>query len=173
MNTSKTSRLTWKRLCPWLLCFCWILGMILGVFSAHGAEASLVPLIRQSTRSPGSALGLLSAALLPFLLSGLAVSFSETWLLLLISAFKAFSFTFCAAGVSLAFGQSSWLVRFLFLFSDLSLIPVLYIYWLRHLRKDSKTRRWELPCCLIWATIVCGIDYLYIAPFLASIMERR
>ena len=51
-------------------------------------------------------------------------------------------------------------------------IPVLYLYWLRHLRKDRITRLWELPCCLGWATLICGIDYWFISPFLASIMER-
>lgn len=172
MNASKTVRFSWPRICPWLLGICWVLGMLLGVFSAHGAEGTLIPLIRQSVSSRSSALGALCAALLPFLLSALAVSFSEPWLLLLISSFKAFSFTFCACGVSLAFGQSSWLVRFLFLFSDLCLIPILYLYWLRHLRKDRITRYWELPCCLGWATLICGIDYWFISPFLASIMER-
>ncbi len=173
MNTSKTVHLTWQRISPWILAICWIFGMIHGAFFAHGAEEALVPLIRQSVSYRSSLLGALCAALLPFLLSALAVSFSEPWLLLVISAFKAFSFTFCASGVTLAFGQSSWLVRIFFLFSDLCLIPVLYIYWLRHLKRGKNSSLWELPCCLGWAALVCGIDFWFIAPFLSSIIERR
>lgn len=174
MKTSTISvPVKWPGVGSLLLGLSWIVGMVIGVFFAHGAKETLMPLIQQSVVSHSTALGSLCAVLLPFLFSALAVSFSEPWLLLLISVYKAFSFTFCASGVGLAFGDSSWLVRILFLFSDLCLIPVLYIYWLRHLRKDSRSRPWELSCCLGWAVLVCGIDYWFIAPFLASIMERR
>lgn len=128
--------------------------------------------MRESVKCSVSIPGLLTAAVLPFLLSAFAVRLSEPWLLLIISAFKAFSFSFCACGVSLAFGQSSWLVRFLFLFSDLCVIPLLYFYWVRHIRGGRSTVRWELPVFIGAAAAIGWVDYCFIAPFLVSIIER-
>lgn len=161
----------WRKSSPWLLALCWATGMLTGMTTAASAGEFLAPLMRQSVCCSASIPGLLAAVLLPFLLSAFAVYLHEPWLLLIISAFKAFSFGFCAFGVSLAFGQSSWLVRFLFLFSDLCLVPVLYVYWLRHIHTDAVSHRWELPGCLGMALLIGWIDYSFIAPFLVSIIE--
>lgn len=164
--------LLWARLSPWFLGVSWLSGMVLGTLTANATKDDLIPMIQSSICSPVSIIGLLAAALLPFLLSAFAVLMSEPWLLLIISTFKAFSFSFCACGVSLAFGQSGWLVRFLFLFSDLCLVPLLYFYWLRHISGNIKVRQWELPICLCAAAAIGGIDYCFIAPFLVSLMEK-
>lgn len=163
--------LFWRKTSPWLLALSWIIGMLLGIPAALAASEFLVPMMRGSVSYPVSIPGLLAATLLPFLISAYAVSLSEPWLLLFISTIKAFGFSFCACGVSLAFGQSSWLVRFLFLFSDHCLIPVLYLYWLRHIRGESMVTSWELPACIGTALAVGSIDYCLIAPFLVSLIE--
>ena len=162
----------WRKFSVWLLALSWVSGLLLGALAANASKDILTPLIYGSVLCDASILGLLCASLLPFLLSAFAVFLSEPWLLLIISTFKAFSFSFCASGVSLAFGQSSWLVRFLFLFSDLCLVPVLCIYWLRHISGRHTVRQWELPACLCAAAVVSCIDYCFIAPFLVSLMEK-
>lgn len=159
----------WRRVGPWLLALSWFAGVAFGTAAGCSSTEFSVPLIRESVQCDMSISGMLSTTLLPFLLSALAVSFSEPWLLLVISTFKAFSFSFCAWGVCLAFGQSSWLVLFLFLFSDFCLIPLLYLYWLRHIKGLNRIRRWELAAFLTAAITVGCIDYLYIAPFLVSL----
>lgn len=161
----------WRKTSPWLLALSWLVGMLLGISAALAASEFLVPMMRESVKCSVSITGLLAATLLPFLLSAYAVSLSEPWLLLIISALKAFGFGYCASGVSLAFGQSSWLVRFLFLFSDHCLIPVLYLYWLRHIRGQTKAAVWELPACVGFALLVGSIDYCLIAPFLVTLIE--
>lgn len=161
----------WKKHSPRLLAMSWVSGMLLGGIAAASAGDYLVSLMRQGAVCSASISGLLAAVLLPFLLSAFAVYLHEPWLLLIISAFKAFGFGFCAFAVGLAFGQSSWLVRFLFLFSDVSLMPVLYLYWLRHIQPDVSHRPWEIPGCVCIALLLGWIDYCYIAPFLVSVLE--
>lgn len=172
-NTVCTSKLTlwWQRTAPGLLTASWVLGMLIGYFAALSAGPMLSELITQSAGQRASWTGVMSVTILPFLLSAFAVSFSEPWLLLFISTFKAFSFSFCAWGVCLAFGQSGWLVLFLFLFSDFLLIPLQYFYWLRHIRGDIKPTFSELPLFLAAAAGVGCIDFWYIAPFLSSLMQ--
>jgi hypothetical protein len=145
--------------------------MIFGIFAAYTASELLISLMRESVECSVSIPGLLTAAVLPFLLSAFAIGFGEPWLLLIISWVKAFGFGFCACGVSLAFGQCSWLVRPLFLFSDLCVVPMLYFYWLRHIGNEKKSTRWELPAILCASGAVAYLDYCFVAPFLVSIIE--
>ena len=160
----------WRRHSPRLLAFCWIAGLIAGAaYSCFSADFCTV-LIRRSTAQGMSFSGMMTVTTLPFLLSALAFSLSEPWLLLVISTCKAFSFSFCAVGVSLAFGQSGWLVRFLFLFSDLLQLPLLCWYWLRHI-KGSANGRWDIPFCTVSLTAIGVLDYAVIAPFLASVIR--
>ena len=172
-NTTSASRVAiwWRKNATRFLAFCWFLGIALGCMAAAASGPVLADLVRRSTGASLSITGAMTAAVLPLLLSAFAVSFSEPWLLLFISTFKAFSFSFCAWGVCLAFGQSGWLVLFLFLFSDVFLIPLLYFYWLRHIRGDRTPRTWELPAFLTASLGIGCIDYLFIAPVLASLMH--
>lgn len=160
----------WKRFSPAFLASTWAVGMTLGAVVAISSRQFLVPMVEDGVAKEPFLSGLLCSAFLPFLLSVFAVSFNEPWLLLIISMFKAFSFSFCATGVSLAYAQSSWLVRLLFLFSDILIIPILYVYWLRHISDRYKVRRWELPLFLCIAGLVVWIDFQFIAPFLTSLI---
>ena len=163
-------RSLWRKFSPWLLALSWFSGMLLGTCAALATSEFLVPMMRQSVTRSVSIPGLLAASVVPFLFSAFAISLSEPWLLLIISTLKAFGFSFCACGVSLAFGQSSWLVRFLFLFSDHCLIPVMYLYWLRHIKGQVKTCFWEPAGCIGAALLVGCIDYCLVAPFLVSLI---
>ena len=168
-----TTKITdwWRRWASRLLATSWVLGILMGCGAAKSASSVLTVLLRGCVTADMTLWGIVSVTMLPFLLSAFAVSFSEPWLLLFISTFKAFSFSFCAWGVCLAFGHSSWLVLFLLLFSDFLLIPLLVFYWLRHIRGDILSPPWELPLFLGIALGVGYIDYRYIAPFLASLMK--
>ena len=161
----------WNRFSPALLTLSWVTGMVLGAGFAYLSKQFLVPMVIDSVSAQLSITGLVSAGIVPFLLSAFAVFFCEPWLLLIISMFKAFSFSFCATGVSLAFVQSSWLVRFLFLFSDILIIPVLYVYWLRCLSHRCKVKRWELSLYLCIAGLIVYLDCHFIAPFLKSLLN--
>lgn len=160
----------WRKFSPWLLAFSWFLGMILGILAASAASEALIPMMYQSVQCSVSSPGLLVAAVVPFLLSAFAVSLSKPQLLLIVSLLKAFSYGYCACGISLTFGQSSWLVRLLFLFSDHILIPMLYLYWVRHIQGCTDRRLSELWCFIAFALLVAGIDCYFVAPFLVTLI---
>lgn len=160
----------WSRFCKHLLALCWCLGLLLGILAASASD-DLVSMMRRSLSCPVSIPGLLAATVLPFLLSAYAVSLSEPWLLLPICMVKAFGFGFCAFGVSLAFGSAGWLVRLLFLFSDVCVIPVLFFYWLRHIRGDAARSYRDLVCCLIAAVAIGAMDLYFVSPFLVKLIE--
>lgn len=170
MGSVATFSKLWQRISPWLLGFSWLLGMTWGCISCESSREISAVLIHHSVDAVPSFVGALSVVILPFLLSAFAVSICEPWLLLIISTFKAFSFSFCAWGVCLAFGQSSWLVLFLFLFSDFCLVPALYFYWLRSIR-NGRIDRWERRICILYLSIVFAMDYWVIGPFLRKIIE--
>lgn len=169
-RTKISIRSFWPKSSLWLLMLSWLLGMFFGILAAVASSSFLIPMMRQSVQCSVSIPGLLVATVVPFLISAFAVSLSEPWLLLIISTIKAFSFSFCACGVSLAFGQSSWLVRFLFLFSDHLLIPLMYLYWMRHIQDHAVHRAWELYGYIGVSLLIGGIDCFLVAPFLASLV---
>ena len=170
LNTT-VRKLSWYTFRKYLLFAFWCAGLLLGIFAACCMRFDLVPLIRNAVGCPASAIGLLTSAVLPFILSAYAVSFPEPWLLLPISALKAFSFGFCAFGVHFAFGSASWLVRLLFLFSDVCVIPLLFFYWLRHIQDTPAKPDREFWCCVLTAVAIGMIDYCLISPFLVRLIE--
>lgn len=169
-NTSVRHDL-WCKFFKHLLVLSWCLGLLLGALAATAASNVLIPLMRRALHLPASLPGLLISIVLPFLLSAYAVSLSEPWLLLPISALKAFGFAFCSFGVTLTYGTAGWLVRLLFLFSDVCVIPILFFYWLRHIPDASRKSGRELAGCLLLASFVGVIDLYLISPFLAKLIE--
>ena len=172
-NTASISKVTiwWQKTAVRLLAVSWCLGIVLGYMAAVSAQSVITDVVQRCTSVEMSIIGGLAVTVLPFLMSAFAVSFSEPWLLLIFSTYKAFSFSFSAWGVCFAFGQSGWLVLFLFLFSDLLMIPLLYLYWLRHIRGDRAANIWELPLLICISLLVGAVDYRFVAPFLASLMK--
>lgn len=151
-----------------ILSFCWFLGLCCGVFSARAASSVVRPMIADAVAQIPYLWGIVTADMFPFLLSAFGVSFSGSYLFP-ISFFKAFSFGFCAAGAGLIYGNGGWLIRILFLFSDIVLIPILFVYWIRCLSGHDRARR-DLIICLVISLIVGMTDRFLISPFLVSLV---
>lgn len=115
-----------------ILAACFLAGLILGIRMSHRAEFSF-SLMHGALDRAVSIVHLLSVLLLPILFSALAVYFSKPRLLYGIAFLKAFVFAFVSAGVSAGFGNAGWLVRWLLMFSDSLSLPLLWLYWLRHI----------------------------------------
>lgn len=159
----------WYRYSTWVLLACWITGLCIGILTAIHTSDSLIPLMRSVVSRPVSISGLMIAVFLPFLFSALAVSVSESWLLPLICGYKAFAFGYCACGVSIAFGQCSWLIQMLLLFSDSLSFPVLYLFCLRNLKAMSARFTTELIMLSVWCALVLFIDYRFVSPLLVKL----
>ncbi len=151
------------------LAFCWCAGLVLGCCLPQHLDRSYFSLMHKAVNRSVSIVGLF-AVLLPFLISAIAVYFSQTWLVFPICFIKAFSFAFVAACVTFAFGPSGWLVRVLLLFTDFLSAPVVLGYWLRLAKNPANKAFQDLAVCAAICAIFCSLDYFIVSPFLTGLI---
>jgi hypothetical protein len=147
----------------------WIAGLILGTITAAAASNSYFLLMRMAPKSSVSIIGLAVTVLLPFLLTAFAVLADRSLWLYPICFLKVFAFAFCGYGISVAYGSAGWLVRFLFQFSDILSIPILFWFAFRYLRGRGLMWKRDLAigCALdVW---ICCLDLWFVSPFLMAI----
>lgn len=154
-----------------LLSLCWLLGVLLGFFAALHAGECLSALMCCADMGTVSIVNLLFSCLFPFLIAALAAYLSEPWLLLIVCLLKAFSFSFCAFGISLAYGSAGWLVRILLLFSDLILLPFFYFYCFVLLKKGFAESKFVTVIMLIISLIVWFVNCYIIVPFCGVVLS--
>ena len=145
------------------------LSLILGALLAARAETSAFSLMRLAVPSLVSIVPLLALQLLPFLIAAYAVSISGPWLLTVVCSFKLFFFSYFGTLIWIAFGAAGWLVRFLLLFSDIILIPVLCWYCFRRMAGEYPEKN-DLGFCLGAVLLTALINCYFISPFLAKIL---
>lgn len=172
MHNIDTSHLPnlWQRTCKLILPLLWSIGLMIGMLAAAGAGDSFFLMMRGADVSAVSIPGLLMITVLPFLLTAIAVSFSQPWLLAVLVFLKAFSYGFCAFGISRVFADADWLVRLLLMFTDGCGLPLLMWLWLRH-NSISRKRFWsELTVCIAVSVCLGILDHYYVSPFLAVLL---
>ncbi len=153
-----------------LLAFSWVGGLLVGVFAACSADEFLFPLMRTAVFSGVSIVSVLTAHLLPFLLSAFTVFFSGRALVCPIVFCKGFCFAFVSVGILASFGCAGWLFRLLLCFADLLTMPLLYRYWHRCLDGEGRLLSDFLvtgSVCLLFGSI----EYRLILPFLADLIN--
>ncbi len=150
---------------------CFAGGLLLGFFWTAHADPSFAALMRRASNAPVSIFGLLAATFFPFLLSAIAVYFSKSWLLYPICFFKAFCFGTCATAVAQAFGSAGWLVQPMLLFSDCCTLPLLCLFWLRHVSGQRRLPGAEFLLVASLLLLIGCIDYRLVSPFLAELMN--
>ena len=147
----------------------WIAGLIFGTIMAAAASDAYFLLMRIAPKSTVSIIGLAVTVLLPFLLTAFAVLSDRSLWLYPICFTKVFAFAFSGYGISAAYGSAAWLVRFLFQFSDILTIPILFWFTFRHHkgRRPGWKRDFGIGCVL--ELLVCCLDLWFISPFLMAI----
>ena len=161
-----------RRQMPLVLACCWICGLLCGVafFSVSSPETFSV--MRRAVLCPVSIVGLINAALIPFLLSAFFALLSMNWMVMGICFVKAFLFAFVSLGMLSGFGSGGWLLRFFLLFGDSTALPLLYWCWMRFVRAAAHS--WimiAVVCCLLLGAII--LDYRVIAPFVCMIDSMK
>jgi len=151
------------------LFFFGILGLIFGNSLAANADISSFSLMRQAVSGPVSIVMSMASQLLPFLIAAYAASISRLWLLYAACGFRLFSFSYIGALVCIAFGSAGWLVRALFLFSDIILTPVFCWYCFRLAMGEYDGRK-DLWICIGITAVTALFSCLFISPFLAKII---
>ena len=161
-----------RREMPLVLACCWICGLLCGVafFSVSSPETFSV--MRRAVLCPVSIVGLINAALIPFLLSAFFALLSMNWMVMGICFVKAFLFAFVSLGMLSGFGSGGWLLRFFLLFGDSTALPLLYWCWMRFVRAAAHS--WimiAVVCCSLLGAII--LDYRVIAPFVCMIDSMK
>ena len=157
-----------------VLAMCWICGLLLGVAPYFFFSQEALSLMHRTVSYSASIVGLLNAALLPFLLSAVFAAFSMPWAIGGICLVKAFLFSFVSLGILVSSDTGGWLLRYFLLFCDCTALPLLYWYWLRSV---------SMPLGLYWLIItgavlvalvfVTVLDYRVIAPFVCLIDSTK
>lgn len=153
-----------------MLGIAWCLGLVFGVLASASAGHILIPIMRGVVTAPVSIIGLLIGVYLPFLLSVLAVRFCRPGIYVLAIS-KGFCFSFTGFSVWLAFGNAAWLISALLLFSEWMLLPVLYLFWLRHISGEKYPVWLDFLICSVIAAGVIGLDCAYISPLLIRVFD--
>lgn len=122
--------------CIIFLAFYFLIGFLFGLLSYTQIEEPAFSWMRRDLFSATSIIGFLSASLLPFLLSVIAVKSSKHWLIYLICFLEAFLFSYASAFIILSFQPIGFFIRSLLLFGDCISLPVLFFYWIRGLLYD-------------------------------------
>ena len=164
------SSLVWRKCCRWLLALSWITGLFVGAFIAYLAGDPLFSLMRMALCRPVSIVSLLLTTCLPFLISAIAVYISKPDLLPLIALLKGVSFSMVSIAVFHAFGTAGWMMRSLVMFTDLAALPVLYVFWHRHISGEFPVSMRDFGYVLVLCA-VCSLDVYWITPFLADFIE--
>ena len=153
----------------WLpLAFFFLLGLFTGGWIFLQTDPSYTSLMCLAMRSRVSIVGLAGVLLLPFLFSTFAVSLGWPRLLFLIAYGKACTFSCVALCVLTAYGTGGWLAFPLLLFSDVCILPCLWLFWVCHL--GGQRCSWQsLASYMIAAAAVGSVDYYIISPFLACL----
>lgn len=153
-----------------ILAICFISGLTFGAAFSVSAD-SMAQLIPAALSAPGSLTGLLSAALLPFLLSALVVFMGRPLFLLPIAFCKAFLAGFLGCSILQFYGSAGLLVRGLLLFSECVTLPALYYYWYRHLSPKHRSVPLTTAASVCVAVLAGTIDYCFVSPFLTAVIS--
>lgn len=152
-----------------LLACAWFLGLVSGVLFSMSASGVIGSAMRAALRSRVSIIGLLSAMLLPLLLSAFAVYIGAPAFLLPIVFVKAFLIAWMGAGILSAFGSAGWLIRILLMFGDSLSLPFLWWYWQK---ATAELHSWRH--CILVAVCMLSIgclDYYVVSPFLVNLIS--
>ena len=144
-------------------------GLLFGTLLAANADTSVFALMRRVEFSPVSIVMCLAAQLLPFLIAAYAASISRLWLLCASCGCRLFSFAYTGALIWIAYGTAGWLVRLLFLFSDILLVPWLCWFCFRRVIREYEEKK-DLCICMGMTVIATLIDCLFISPFMVKIL---
>ena len=146
-------------------------ALSLAVFLASMLEESFLLLMRAAVSDRVSIVGLFTVSYLPFLLSAFAVYIRKPKLLFAVFITKAFMFVFCGLACVSAFPSGSWLIRALFQFSDLLLLPALCYFIVRHMTGCGNLKR-DFSLCTVLFIIAGSLDYCVVSPFLVMLIDN-
>lgn len=155
-----------------LLILIWFLGFFAGIWIAAQTSTTTSSLMRSVVNDRSSIVGLLTVLTVPFLVSAVLFKLSLPLLGLFIVFIKSLLFSCCSYGLVLAFGDAGWLVRWLLLFSDSSVIVLLLWFWIRNIAGQGSNFKTDLLFCILITVLIGCVDYYIISPFVAVLLSN-
>ncbi len=147
------------------LAFAYFAGALLGAWVSLQADDSLRSIMRAVVTGPGSFFDLLLVRLLPLLFTAFAVYIGQCWLLVPIAFVRAFLFAFLRVGIQAAFGDAGWLIMWLFAFSSLMSMPLLWFFWICCIRQRERFFPVYFPLAALAMLGLTIFDYYLVLPF--------
>ena len=152
-----------------LLAFFSLVGCSFGVYISHLSDGYTFYLMRMAAASPVSIVGLTFVILLPFLSTAFTVWISKPLLLLPISFFNSFSFTFILCCTIASFGSAGWLVCVMLLFTNSTVHFCLFRIWIRCFNGSFRSCAEDLFRCFWYSLAISFVDYFFVAPYLVQL----
>lgn len=145
------------------LAVCFLSGFLIGVLYAFVIETDL-PLMHSVFACSVSIVCSLGILLFPFLLSVVIIYFFDSSLLYLLCFSKALVFAFVSVRIIVSFSGGGWLLRILFMFSDIFTMPVLYFLWQRHLSEKTTLQMVDAIALFLLIIAIIFLDRYFIFP---------
>ena len=111
---------------------------------------------------------LLSAALMPFLITAYAVSIKQHTAVWALAFFQSFFYVLCGVLTVRSFGSAGWLVQPMLQFSD-SVASILFCWFGLRCFSRGDVRK-DLTVCVFICIAAVIMDYFLVSPFLVSLM---
>ena len=151
------------------LAMCAALGTVFGVFFAATMGDSYIQLMRTAVARPVSIAGSLVAVCVPYLISFLVISMSRPGLIYMVCTVRFIVFASVAWGISQAYGTAGWLIRLLFQFPDILLMPAFVFISVACIRKRPSKK--AILIFGIYTLFIGMINYCTVSPFLAVLID--
>lgn len=150
-----------------LLIFSWVFGLLVGYCLS---KPLFTPMMRSAFLQPVSIVGLFVCIFLPLVLSCLFIYYEKPIFLLIVCFMKSAAYGFSCGIISHVYQSASWLLRFLFLFSDSCFLLVLLTLWIIAVSSSKPVRSRTLHVCAAIGMIVCFADFFIVSPFLERLL---
>ena len=162
-NTKPFSR---SKCCLLFLFIAWILGLLVGYSVFFTNESFFLSLMPGAVTEPMSIVGLFAVIFLPLFFSYYSFLTDKPVIVLIVCFFKSAAFSFSGILVSHYFISASWLVLFLYLFSDTCCLAALSILWVRRFCCVNISGFGDVLNCALFGLGVAAVDYFAVSPFL-------
>lgn len=149
----------------------WSAAMICGACLATKARFDSVSLMRALADSRMSIVLPGVVAILPLVLSAVALRLSCAYLFLPIAGLEAFAFGFAGTLIFNLFGNAGWLMRWLLLFTDSVFVILQLWYWFRCIFKPSSNHS-VFSFCVLSGVVLISLDAFVVSPFAAMLLNH-
>ena len=156
----------------WILAFCWISSICLGLYIGSVFDPDVYSLMRMASGFHVSIVGLVLNLLLPIVLSAAAVSYLSPRSLLLLVFGKGLCHGICMYMTLAEFSSAGWLQCRLLMFSEYCLLVPLFILWIHQLDGSSNRLKRDITNCLVAAAVAAVADYFIVSPFVVTTINH-